>query len=134
MICFGLSEVNEIYRNFTDLQGCSLCELLSIWCLAGMLWNHPHSRRIAKISELVRFENKYHLDRNVAQKLSGEELDCLGSDSLEVLLQIQAIVMNTMLKEEFVDHLHLLKELDSGYVLASYRTSNIPALFSQLKA
>lgn len=106
----------------------------SIWYLAGTHRNRLHSFRIAKISELVRFEDKYHPDNKVAQKLSGEALNRLRFDSVEVLLQIQAKVVSAMLNENFADHLRILKELDSGDVLASYQTNNMPALFRQLKA
>ncbi|WP_239413645.1 YafY family protein [Photobacterium sp. OFAV2-7] len=105
----------------------------SIWYLAGTHRKRLHSFRIAKISELVRYDNKYSPDINISQKLSGVALDEWRNDAVEVILQIQANAIDSLFKEDTTDRFSILKELDSGDVLASYQTNNIPALFSQLK-
>lgn len=81
----------------------------------------------------MRCEDKHHPDHNEAQRLSGPRMDGFRFDLVEVVLQIQAKVVDTMFKEGITDSFRILKELDNTHVLASYQTNNIPDLLRQLK-
>lgn len=121
-------------KKYDEVHPYRLVNDRGIWYLAGTHRNSLHSFRVIKILELVRYEDKYHPEPNVAQRLSDAETDRLRTEPVEVILQIQAIAVDTMFKEDTTNNFRILKELESGDVLASYQTNSIQDLLRQLKA
>jgi predicted DNA-binding transcriptional regulator YafY len=89
---------------------------------------------VAKIRELVRYEDKYSPDLNVEYKLTGRGYKDELPHPVEVVIQISGRVSETFFKENNPNDFRELKELGYGDVLVSYTTSNIQALLRLLKA
>nr|WP_241909442.1 WYL domain-containing protein [Vibrio splendidus] len=104
------------------------------WYLAGTHRNHLESLRVAKIRELVRYEDKYSPDLNVEHKLTGRGYEDELPHPVEVVIQISGRVSETFFKENNPNDFRALNELGYGDVLASYTTSNIQTLLRLLKA
>ncbi|WP_220771032.1 YafY family protein [Shewanella sp. MBTL60-007] len=105
-----------------------------LWYLAGVNRNSLHSLRVSQISELIRYEDKYTPCNNIEIKLSGVGLDRYQLDTVEVLVVINQHALDAILKENTSNELVVLKELESGDVLASYQSNNIQALLRHIKA
>ncbi len=104
------------------------------WYVAGTQRNRLESLRVAKIRELVRYEDKYSPDPNVEQKLTGREYEDELLNPVEVLIQMNSRVIAAFFNENSNDDFQVLKELDSGQMVISHQTKNIPQLLRQLKA
>ncbi|EAP94231.1 putative transcriptional regulator [Vibrio splendidus 12B01] len=104
------------------------------WYLAGTHRNRLESLRVAKIRELVRYEDKYSPDLNVEYKLTGRGYKDELPHPVEVVIQISGRVSETFFKENNPNDFRALNELGYGDVLASYTTSNIQTLLRLLKA
>ncbi|WP_146441141.1 WYL domain-containing protein, partial [Vibrio kanaloae] len=103
------------------------------WYVAGTQRNRLESLRVAKIRELVRYEDKYSPDPSVEQKLTGCGYEDERLNPVEVLIQMSAKVVGAFLNEGNSDDFQVLKELDSGDVFISHQTKNIPELIRKLK-
>lgn len=103
------------------------------WYVAGTQRNRLKSLRVAKIRDLVRYEDKYSPDPSVEQKLTGCGYEDERLNPVEVLIQMSAKVVEAFLNEGNADDFRVLKELGSGQVLVSHQTKNIPKLLRQLK-
>lgn len=88
---------------------------------------------MAKIRELVRYEDKYYPDPSIEQKLTGCEYEGELLTPIDVLIQMSAKGVEAFLNEGNADDFRMLKELDSGDVLISHQTKDIPELLRQLK-
>ncbi|WP_238593117.1 WCX domain-containing protein [Vibrio parahaemolyticus] len=88
---------------------------------------------MAKIRELVRYEDKYSPDPSIEQKLTGCEYEDELLTPIDVLIQMSAKGVEAFLNKGNADDFQALKELDSGDVLVNHQTNNIPLLLRQLK-
>lgn len=105
-----------------------------LWYLAGTHRNRLDSLRVARISELVQYEDKYSPDTNVEQSLTGWRSDVELITPVDVVIQIRGRIADTFFNESTGHDFRVLKVLDSGDVLASHQSNNIPHLLRQLKA
>ncbi|HAV1331800.1 TPA: WYL domain-containing protein [Vibrio parahaemolyticus] len=104
------------------------------WYIAGTQRNRLESLRVAKIRELVRYEDKYSPAPNIEQKLTSREYEDELLNPVEVLIQMSSRVIDAFFNENNNDNFQVLKDLDSGQMLISHQTKNIPQLLRQLKA
>ncbi|MGR5195806.1 helix-turn-helix transcriptional regulator [Vibrio rotiferianus] len=103
------------------------------WYLAGTQRNRLESLRVAKVRDLTRYEDKYSPNSSVEQKLTGYGYEDELLNPIEVLIQVSSKATKVFLNESRANDFQLLKELDSGDVLVSHQTKNIPELLRQLK-
>ncbi|CAK3008709.1 putative DNA-binding transcriptional regulator YafY [Vibrio crassostreae] len=103
------------------------------WYVAGTQRNRLKSLRVAKIRDLVRYEDKYSPDPSVEQKLTGCGYEEPLLKPVEVLIQMSVKGMEAFLNEGNADDFRVLKELESGQVLLIHQTKNISNLLRQLK-
>ncbi|WP_032545245.1 helix-turn-helix transcriptional regulator [Vibrio cyclitrophicus] len=103
------------------------------WYVAGTQGNRLKSLRVAKIRDLVRYEDKYSPDPSVEQKLTGCGYEEPLLKPVEVLIQMSVKGMKAFLNEGNADEFRVLKELESGQVLLIHQTKNISNLLRQLK-
>ena len=103
------------------------------WYVAGTQGNRLKSLRVAKIRDLVRYEDKYSPDPSVEQKLTGCGYEEPLLKPVEVLIQMSVKGMEAFLNEGNADDFRVLKELESGQVLLIHQTKNISNLLRQLK-
>jgi len=97
------------------------------------LRDHVDSLRVAKIRELMRYEDKYSPDPSVEQKLTGRGYERELLNAVEVLIQMSSKVTDAFLNESNTNDFQVLKELDSSTLLISHQTKNVPRLLRQLK-
>lgn len=128
MISF--SHEGETYEEFHSYK---LLNDSGYWYIAGTHRNRLESLRVAKIRELVRYEDKYSPDPSIEQKLTGCEYEGELLTPIDALIQMSAKGVEAFLNEGNADDFRMLKELDSGDVLISHQTKNIPELLRQLK-
>ncbi len=95
--------------------------------------NHRELLRVTKVRDLTRYEDKYSPNPTVEQKLIGCEYEDELLNSVEVLIQLSSKVTEAFLNESNANDFQMLKELDSGDILVSHQTKNIPELLRQLK-
>ncbi|WP_237667971.1 WYL domain-containing protein [Vibrio toranzoniae] len=69
------------------------------WYVAGTQRNRLESLRVAKVRELIRYEDKYSPDLNVEQKLTGRGYEDELSNPVEVLIQISGRVSEIFFNE-----------------------------------
>ncbi|WP_238959034.1 helix-turn-helix transcriptional regulator [Vibrio alginolyticus] len=105
-----------------------------LWYLAGAHRNRLDLLRVARISELVRYEDKYSPDTNVEQIITGWRSDVELITPVDVVIQIRGRIADAFFNESTDHDFRVLKVLDSGDVLACNQTNNIPHLLRQLKA
>ncbi|CAE6923792.1 WYL domain [Vibrio sp. B1FIG11] len=103
------------------------------WYVAGAQRNRLESLRVAKVRGLIRYEDKYSPDPNVEQKLTSRGYEEPLLNPVEIVIQMSSKVTEAFLNESNTNNFQLLKELDSGDVLVSHQTKNIPELLRQLK-
>ncbi len=121
-------------KTYDEFHSYKLLNERGLWYLAGTHRNHLESLRVAKIRELVRYEDKYSPDLNVEHKLTGRGYEDELPHPVEVVIQISGRVSEAFFKENNPNDFRVLKELGYGDVLASYTTSNIQTLLRLLKA
>lgn len=105
-----------------------------LWHVAGTQRNRLESLRIVKIRDLIRYEDKYSPDPSVEQRLTDRGYEGELLNPVEVLMQMSSKVTDAFLNESNTGDFQVLKELDSGSLLISHQTKNIPRLLRQLKA
>lgn len=105
-----------------------------IWYLTGTHKNHLHLFRVTNISELIRFEDKYQPDTNVIDSLTSKKLRGWIDKPVEVVLQMNANLLKSLMIGNESSALSVLKELPNGDVLTSYHGSNIKTLLRTLKS
>jgi predicted DNA-binding transcriptional regulator YafY len=120
-------------KTYDEFHSYRLVNDSGYWYVAGTHRNRLESLRVAKIRELVRYEDKYSLDPSVEQKLTGCGYEVERLSPVEVLIQMGVKGMEAFLNESNADDFRVLKELDSGQVLVTHQTKNIPELLRQLK-
>ncbi|MFA0025892.1 WYL domain-containing protein, partial [Vibrio sp. 10N.261.49.A5] len=86
------------------------------WYLAGTHRNHLESLRVAKIRELVRYEDKYSPDLNVEHKLIGRGHEDELPHPVEVVIQISGRISEAFFKEHNPNDFRALKEQGCGDV------------------
>ncbi|MCR9366260.1 WYL domain-containing protein [Vibrio antiquarius] len=126
----SFSHEGETYEEFHSYK---LLNERGLWFIVGTHRNRLESLRVAKIRELVRYEDKYSPDPSIEQKLTGCEYEDKLLPPIDVLIQMSAKGVEAFLNEGNADDFQVLKELDSGEVLVSHQTNNIPLLLRQLK-
>ncbi len=105
-----------------------------LWYLAGAHRNRLDILRVARISELVRYEDKYSPDTNVEQSITGWRSDVELITPVDVVIQIRGRIADAFFNESTGHDFRVLKVLDSGDILACNQINNIPHLLRQLKA
>ncbi|MEZ9449448.1 WYL domain-containing protein [Vibrio splendidus] len=120
-------------KTYDEFHSYKLLNERGLWYLAGTHRNRLESLRVAKIRDLVRYEDKYSPDSSVEQKLTGCGYEDERLNPVEVLIQMSAKGVGAFLNEGNADDFRVLKELDSGDVFISHQTKNIPELIRQLK-
>ncbi|WP_135459304.1 WYL domain-containing protein [Vibrio echinoideorum] len=121
-------------KTYDEFHSYKLLNERGLWFIVGTHRNRLESLRVAKIRELVRYEDKYSPDPSVEQKLTGCGYEDELLNPVEVVIQISRRVSETFFKENNPNDFRALKELGYGDVLASYTTSNIQTLLRLLKA
>jgi len=104
-----------------------------LWYVAGTQRNRLESLRVTKIRDLIRYEDKYSPNPSVEQKLTGRGCEGELLNPVEVLIQLSSKVTEALFNENNASGFRVLKELDTGQLLVSYQTNNIPQLLRQLK-
>nr|WP_237668552.1 WYL domain-containing protein [Vibrio toranzoniae] len=120
-------------KTYDEFHSYKLLNERGLWFIVGTHRNRLESLRVAKIRELVRYEDKYSPDPSVEQKLTGCGYEDELLNPVEVVIQMSVKGVEAFLNEDSADKFRVLKELDSGDVFISYQTKNIPELIRQLK-
>lgn len=120
-------------KNYDEFFAYRLINDSGYWYVAGTQGNRLKSLRVAKIRDLVRYEDKYSPDPSVEQKLTGCGYEEPLLKPVEVLIQMSVKGMKAFLNEGNADEFRVLKELESGQVLLIHQTKNISNLLRQLK-
>ncbi|GHZ02678.1 putative transcriptional regulator [Vibrio cholerae] len=121
-------------KTYDEFHPYRLVNEYGLWYVAGTQRNRLESLRIVKIRDLIRYEDKYPPDPSIEQKLAGREYEGELLNAVEVLMQMSSKMTDAFLNESNTDDFQVLKELDSGSLLISHQTKNIPRLLRQLKA
>ncbi|ELB2078067.1 WYL domain-containing protein [Vibrio parahaemolyticus] len=126
----SFSHEGTIYDEFHPYR---LVNDRGLWYVAGTQRNRLESLRVTKIRDLTRYEDKYSPDSNIEQKLTGRGCEGELLNPVEVVIQLSSKVTEAFFNESSTDDFRVLKELDTGQLLVSYQTNNIPQLLRQLK-
>ncbi|MCU8153976.1 WYL domain-containing protein [Vibrio vulnificus] len=120
-------------KTYDEFHAYRLVNDSGYWYVAGTQRNRLESLRVAKVRDLTRYEDKYSPNPSAEKKLTGCGYEDELLNPVEVLIQVSSKVTEAFLNESNTSDLQLLKELDSGDVLVSHQTKNIPELLRQLK-
>ncbi|WP_237667998.1 helix-turn-helix transcriptional regulator [Vibrio toranzoniae] len=96
-------------KTYDEFHSYRLVNDSGYWYVAGTQRNRLESLRVAKIRELVRYEDKYSPDPSVEQKLTGLGYEDERLNPVEVLIQMSAKVVGAFLNEGNSDDFQVLK-------------------------
>jgi predicted DNA-binding transcriptional regulator YafY len=121
-------------ENYDEVHPYRLINDRGIWYLAGTHRNRLYSFRVAKVLELVRYENKYQPDAFVSESIIKQGMNWIDAVAVEVVIQIDNRVASLFIDETVLPNQNILKELGDGTLLVSSQTNNMDELLPILRA
>lgn len=121
-------------KTYSEFHPYRLVNDRGFWYLAGSHRERLDSLRVAYISQFIRHEDKYIPHRNIEKQLTEHPVDNELPCIIEVIVNVHRNAVDTILNEESLHPFVLLKELESGDALLSYKTNNTSSLIRYLKS